>query len=62
MPWVCLLFVIVVLFDHTHLLFLVMFAAKVNRYYASPPTVYADSFENLQVFRSWSEDVHFVWI
>ena len=23
---------------------------------------YSDSFENLQVFRTWSEDVHIVWI
>ena len=23
---------------------------------------YANSFETLQVFRSWSEDVHIVWI
>ena len=28
--------------------------------YASPPTVYADSFETLQVFSSWSEGSHTV--
>ena len=28
----------------------------------TPPTVYADSFETLQMFRPWSEDVHIVWI
>ena len=26
--------------------------------YATPPTVYSDSFETLQVFRSWSDDAH----
>ena len=28
----------------------------------TPPQFYADSFEPLQVFRSWSEDVHIAWI
>ena len=28
--------------------------------YVSPTTVLSDSFETLQVFRSWSEDVHIV--
>ena len=26
--------------------------------YATPPTVYSDSFETLHAFRSWSEDAH----
>ena len=26
------------------------------------PTFYTDFFETLQVFRSWSEDVHIAWI
>ena len=26
--------------------------------YATPPTVYSDSFETLHVFRSWTEDAH----
>ena len=32
--------------------------------YSSPPTIqfYADSFETLQMFRSWSEDVHIVLV
>ena len=29
---------------------------------ASPPTVYIDSFETSQVFGTWSEDMHVVWI
>ena len=47
-PRGCLQFVIVVFPDHTHLLFLLQF--------------YDDSFETLQVLRSWSENVHIVWI
>ena len=29
--------------------------------YATPPTVYSDSFETLQVFRAWSEDAHILF-
>ena len=45
---------------------LVIFAVKVNRYCILCMHLrlqfYADSFETLQMFSSWSEDVHIVWI
>ena len=55
-------------FDHfVYKMHQVICPTKVNmRYrhlvYASPPTFYVDSFETLQMFRSWSENVHIVWI
>ena len=55
-------------FDHfIYKMHQVICPTKVNmcyRYlvYASPPTFHVDSFETLQMFRSWSETVHIVWI